>query len=68
MEFLSSVRPTYVEINLDNLAHNFREIERIVKKDTVVMPVIKANGYGHGSVELAKLYKSIGAKRFAVSL
>jgi alanine racemase len=68
MDFLSNVRPTYVEINLDNLAHNFREIERIVNKDTVVMPVIKANGYGHGSVELAKLYKSIGAKRFAVSL
>ncbi|MDY0236056.1 MAG: alanine racemase [Gudongella sp.] len=68
MDFLSNVRPTYVEINLDNLAHNFREIERIVKKDTVVMPVIKANAYGHGSVELAKLYKDIGAKRFAVSL
>ena len=68
MDFLSDVRPTYVEINLDNLAHNFREIEKIVKKDTIVMPVIKANGYGHGSIELAKLYKSIGAKRFAVSL
>ncbi len=68
MDFLSSVRPTYVEINLDNLAHNFREIEKIVKKDTIVMPVIKANAYGHGSVELAKLYKSLGAKRFAVSL
>lgn len=68
MDFLSSVRPTYVEINLDNLAHNFREIERNVKENTVVMPVIKANAYGHGSVELAKLYKSIGAKRFAVSL
>ncbi len=33
MDFLSNVRPTYVEINLDNLAHNFREIERIVEKD-----------------------------------
>lgn len=68
MTSLSSLRPTYLEINLDNLEDNFKEIERNVKKTTLVMPVIKANGYGHGSVELAKLYKSIGAKRFAVSL
>ncbi len=63
-----TVRPTYVEVNLDNLEHNYKEIRRIVRKETVVMPVIKANGYGHGSIELARLYLGIGAERLAVSL
>lgn len=62
------VRPTYVEIDLDNIVHNFNEIRRSIKEDTMIMPVIKANGYGHGAVELGKLYKEIGAERLAVSL
>jgi len=62
------VRPTYVQINMDNLVHNFNEIKRNINPDTMIMPVIKANGYGHGSVELGKLYKKIGADRLAVSL
>lgn len=65
---ITNTRPTYVEVNLDNLAHNYSEIRRIVRKETQVMPVIKANGYGHGAVELAKLYSSLGVNRFAVSL
>ncbi|MGM0397272.1 MAG: alanine racemase [Bacillota bacterium] len=68
MDKYFDVRPTHVEINLDNLSYNFREIQKIVKEGTLIMPVIKANGYGHGSVELARLYKEIGAKRLAVSL
>ena len=68
MDKFYDVRPTYVEINLDNLSHNFREIQKIVKEGTIVMPVIKANGYGHGSVELGRMYKELGAERVAVSL
>lgn len=68
MDKIFDVRPTYVEINLDNLAHNFREIQKAVRENTLVMPVIKANGYGHGSVELGKMYGELGAKRIAVSL
>ena len=54
MERTTNIRPTYVEVNLDNLAHNYTEIRRIVRKETEIMPVIKANGYGHGAIELAK--------------
>lgn len=68
MENHLDVRPTYVQVNLDNLIHNFDEIRRNIKEGTMIMPVIKANGYGHGSVELGKLYKEIGAERLAVSL
>ena len=66
MENHLDVRPTYVQVNLDNLIHNFDEIRRNIKEGTMIMPVIKANGYGHGSVELGKLYKEIGAERLAV--
>jgi alanine racemase len=68
MDNIINTRPSFVEVNLDNLAHNYSEIRRIVKKETEIMPVIKANSYGHGSVELAKLYLSLGVERFAVSL
>ncbi len=68
MEKTTNIRPTYVEVNLDNLAHNYTEIRRIVRKETEIMPVIKANGYGHGAIELAKLYTTLGVNRLAVSL
>lgn len=68
MDRIINTRPTYVEVNLDNLVHNYTEIRRIVRKETEIMPVIKANGYGHGAVELAKLYTTLGVNRLAVSL
>lgn len=68
MENLRGVRPVFLEINMDNLVHNYREVRRIVNPSTIIMAVIKANGYGHGAVELGKLYEEIGADRLAVSL
>lgn len=48
MDFYNS----YVRVDLDALAENFRNICQ--KAGTPVMAVIKADGYGHGSVALAK--------------
>lgn len=39
-------RPTVMEVNIDNFKHNIKEIRKMVGKDTNIMPVIKANGYG----------------------
>lgn len=68
MDNLREVRPVYLEINMDNLANNYNEIRRIVNLHTEIMAVIKANAYGHGSVELAKMYEKIGVDRLAVSI
>ena len=68
MHNLKDTRPVYLEINLDNLISNYNEIRKIVNPNTKIMPVIKANAYGHGSIELAKLYEQIGADRLAVSI
>lgn len=57
---------TWAEIDLDGANHNFNIIREQVGS-TRICCVIKANGYGHGAVQLAKLYESIGADFFAVS-
>lgn len=67
MQKLDEIRPTWVEINLDNLAHNIREIRKITKKDTLITAVVKANAYGHGSIEAAKIFLANGADRLAVA-
>ena len=61
------VKRTWAEINLDHIAHNYRVIRQHTDKHAMVCCVIKADGYGHGAVELAKLYERLGAGWFAVS-
>lgn len=41
-------------INLDAIRDNIKETRKIVKPDTKIMAVIKADGYGHGAVPIAK--------------
>jgi alanine racemase len=48
------VRPTRVEVDLKILAENFKKIKTHVK-DLKVMPILKANAYGHGLVRTALL-------------
>ena len=67
MDTLDEVRPVWAEINLDNLAHNMREVKRSVKKGTLITAVVKANAYGHGSVKAAKIFLENGADRLAVA-
>jgi alanine racemase len=67
MNQLKSTRPVWAEINLDNLAHNIGEVKRNIKPSTLVCAVIKADGYGHGAVHIAKTLLENGADRFAVA-
>lgn len=46
-------RPTYLEINLTQLTHNYRAIQQAVAP-AAVLPILKANAYGHGLVEIAR--------------
>ena len=61
------MRPAWAEINLDNLAHNIKEIRRIIKNDTLITAVVKANAYGHGAIEVSKVFLENGGDRLAVS-
>lgn len=55
---------TYAAVNLDAIAHNFEAI--CEKVNVPVMVVLKANGYGHGAVEIARLLEDY-ADFFGVS-
>lgn len=50
-----TIAPTWVEINLDNIKFNLNNIKKILNEDTKICGVVKANAYGHGAVEIAKL-------------
>lgn len=45
----------YAEINLDAVAKNFAAMKRNINPDTQIMAVVKADGYGHGAVQIAHL-------------
>ncbi|QTJ33030.1 alanine racemase [Dolosigranulum pigrum] len=64
----SMKRETYAEINLSNLAHNIHSFKQLLSSDTAITSVIKANGYGHGAVTIAKELTELGINRFAVAL
>ncbi len=60
-------RPVWAEINLDHVAHNIREFRRITPPHTQLMAIVKADGYGHGAVEVAKAALEAGAARLAIA-
>lgn len=61
-------RPTWAEINLDNLAFNYHAIKKFVGDNVGFMAVIKADAYGHGAVRCAKKLESEGIEWFGVAL
>lgn len=59
-------QPTWVEINLDNLGHNYRQLRKM-SGDAKVIGVVKANAYGHGAVQVARELTTMGAEYLAVA-
>ena len=57
----------FAKINLDNLKQNFLNLKNFVGDDIKFCALIKANAYGHGSVEIAKSYAEFGADYLAVA-
>lgn len=61
-------RPTWAEINLNNLADNYRSVKQFIGNDILCMAVVKANGYGHGAVNCALKLELEGVDWFGVAL
>lgn len=57
----------WAEIDLSAIEHNLREIRRIVEPGTELMIVVKADGYGHGAVPVARVALKNGATRLGVA-
>ena len=60
------LRPTHLEVDLDVLAENYRVIATHVAP-AKVMPILKANAYGHGLVAVAKKLERAGAPYLGVA-
>lgn len=61
------IRRTWAEIDLDAIAHNYREIRAATDPKARVCCVVKADGYGHGALRVSAELQSLGADWFAVS-
>jgi len=60
-------RPTWVEIDLQAIAHNVREIVSWVGPSIKVMAVLKADAYGHGAIKVARTALNNGAAWLGVA-
>jgi alanine racemase len=58
---------TWAEISLDAYAHNIKELRRVTRPPARLMAVVKANGYGHGAVEVAREALQNGAQYLGVA-
>jgi alanine racemase len=58
---------TWAEVDLKAYAHNIRELRRITRTGARLMAVVKANGYGHGAVEVAREALQNGAEYLGVA-
>src|ERR1041385_8180534 len=61
-------RPTWAEIDLNQLTENFNQIRNRVGTAVQIMAVVKANAYGHGAVQCARRLAAAGADWFGVAL
>ncbi|HKX26630.1 MAG TPA: alanine racemase [Blastocatellia bacterium] len=61
-------RPTWAQISLDALKHNYAVIKKQLAPGTQLMAVVKADGYGHGAIECARALAAGGAEWFGVAL
>lgn len=61
-------RPTHVEIDLAALRHNYQIVRQQLPEEYGVLAVVKADAYGHGSVEVAKVLQRLGADLLGVAI
>ena len=51
---MKSYSRVYAEINLDAILYNIEQMKQRIGKDTMIMGVIKTDGYGHGAVPVGR--------------
>jgi alanine racemase len=61
-------RPTWAEINLENLAFNFHSVKKFIGNAVEYMAVVKADAYGHGAVRCAQKLEAENIDWLAVVL
>ncbi|MGI5848556.1 MAG: alanine racemase [Christensenellales bacterium] len=62
------IRPTYAQIDINAIKQNVTNIKKHIPKETMFCAVVKADGYGHGSVMVSKAAIKAGAAWLAVAI
>ncbi|MDE7225024.1 MAG: serine racemase VanT catalytic subunit [Acetatifactor sp.] len=57
----------WAEIDLASLAHNVRYLQSLLPDHCSLMPVVKANAYGHGAALIAGALNTLGIYSFCVA-
>jgi len=60
-------RPTFAEIDLSALHHNFQIIRTSIPKRTEILAVVKADAYGHGFMDISRELEKLGVNAFGVA-
>lgn len=60
-------RPTQALVNLEAIRNNVRNLKNFLGSKTAIIAVVKADGYGHGEVEVAKATFEAGAQMVSVA-
>jgi alanine racemase len=60
-------RPTHCYIDHAALRWNLRQIKKAVGPRVKILSMVKANGYGHGAVEVARTLAKAGSDAFGVA-
>ncbi len=60
-------RPVWAEIDLDRLIYNYKEIRKLLKKETELMAIVKADAYEHGAIQIVKTLAKEGVRRYGVA-
>jgi alanine racemase len=64
---LISRQRAWVEIDLQALSYNVRQLKKFISPQTELMAVVKADAYGHGAVTVAKTALANGASSLAIA-
>jgi alanine racemase len=62
------LRPAWAEVNLSAIGHNIRQFQKHVSAKTRLMAIVKADGYGHGAVKVARAAVAAGVSFLGVGM
>ena len=60
-------RPTWAEVNLNYLEHNFQEVKSLLQPQTKILVTVKADAYGHGLIPVASRLVACGVDYLGVA-
>ena len=62
------MRPTFASVDLGAIARNYRHLQGRVGESRRLIPVLKADAYGHGAAPIGRRLESEGVRTFAVAI